>query len=213
MKATPQERGAGVWSVGPHLVAHGRIDGPALQSLLVSAGSVPVMYTDPPWGDQMMRYFATMAAKTGAAAPPQMAFADLLARLAQIVDRHVRGAVFIEMGNKQAEQVAAAVRPVVSRLEILPATYTMGGVTRPSSLIVGWKELNFAPPVDRPGALDMVVNCLNATGITGTVLDPCCGLGYTARAAMKCGWTFYGNEFNRARLDRTLGFLSRGTRA
>ena len=36
------------------------------------------------------------------------------------------------------------------------------------------------------------------------VLDPCCGMGYSAQAALDYGFSFRGNELNRKRLDKTL---------
>lgn len=199
-----------IYAAGLHRVAHGRIDGAALAGLLTEAGTIPTMYTDPPWGDRMMRFFATMAVKQGGQPPPQMTFADLVARLALIVQRHISRDVYIEIGCAQAEQVAEAVRPHVGRLEVVDATYTMGGKVRPSKLIVASKEGALAIPPERPGGLKMVVNCFTACGARGVVLDPCCGLGYTARAALKLGLTFYGNEYSKVRLDRTLQFLGKG---
>ena len=37
----------------------------------------------------------------------------------------------------------------------------------------------------------------------GIVLDPMCGMGYTARACIKRHLTFYGNEINEKRLQKT----------
>lgn len=41
-----------------------------------------------------------------------------------------------------------------------------------------------------------------------TILDPCCGLGYTARFAVEHGLTFFGNELNLKRLEKTIERLS-----
>ena len=44
------------------------------------------------------------------------------------------------------------------------------------------------------------------------VLDPCCGLGNSARIAVEHGMTFFGNELNAARLAKTEKILRRAVR-
>lgn len=52
-----------------------------------------------------------------------------------------------------------------------------------------------------------------ALGITsGIVLDPCCGKGYTARAAVAHGLTFRGNELNPERAAVTVAWLEKHAR-
>ena len=41
------------------------------------------------------------------------------------------------------------------------------------------------------------------------VLDPCCGTGLTARACLRLGLTFYGNELNAARARKTAALLEK----
>jgi predicted methyltransferase len=36
------------------------------------------------------------------------------------------------------------------------------------------------------------------------ILDPCCGMGYTAQIAIDNGMYFYGNELNAKRLQKTI---------
>lgn len=43
----------------------------------------------------------------------------------------------------------------------------------------------------------------------GAVFDPCCGKGYTARAAVAAGMKFRGIELNPKRAAVTIGWLSR----
>jgi predicted methyltransferase len=43
----------------------------------------------------------------------------------------------------------------------------------------------------------------------GIVLDPMCGMGYTAQAAIKYGLAFRGNELNSVRLQKTIDRLHR----
>lgn len=200
---------AGVFNVGPHRLNHGRIGDPGIERML-QGNKVDVLYTDPPWGDGMMRYFATMAAKHGEPAGPQMKFAELVAHLVRIIDRHVGSYAFVEMGLKWTDQVADAMRPVVDRLVVHECTYQMGEVRRRAALIVGSKlgAPAFTMPGGLNGGLQMVVDILTAVRRPGgTLLDPCCGLGYSTRAAVATGMRFYGNEFDRKRLERAAKFL------
>ena len=43
----------------------------------------------------------------------------------------------------------------------------------------------------------------------GVVLDPCCGKGFTARAAVAAGMRFRGVELNPARAEVTVAWLSK----
>jgi hypothetical protein len=43
----------------------------------------------------------------------------------------------------------------------------------------------------------------------GIILDPMCGMGYTAEAARRHGMRFRGNELNRQRLEKTIARLRR----
>ena len=53
--------------------------------------------------------------------------------------------------------------------------------------------------------LENAVLPLAVTG--GIILDPTCGMGNTARAGVKAGMTFYGNELNGKRLQKTIDCL------
>jgi DNA modification methylase len=62
-------------------------------------------------------------------------------------------------------------------------------------------------PTNKTGA-DVSKNCIKAVAEEGAiVLDPCCGMGYTARAAVANKMRFRGNEFNSKRLQKTIDFL------
>jgi len=41
-------------------------------------------------------------------------------------------------------------------------------------------------------------------------MDLCCGMGYTAQACVDNGLSFVGNEFNMARLQKTINRLRKG---
>lgn len=44
-----------------------------------------------------------------------------------------------------------------------------------------------------------------------SLLDPCCGMGYSAQLALLRDMTFFGNELNLTRLKKTIQKLQRGT--
>ena len=43
------------------------------------------------------------------------------------------------------------------------------------------------------------------------ILDPCCGMGYTAEVAIKSRMRFRGNELNMKRLEKTINRLKKCT--
>lgn len=187
-----------------HRVACGSIFDEAAIRVLMRGERASVLYSDPPWGPGNLGYWGTHAGIAQAGDWP--AFVE---RFAAVVRTHVaEGApIFVEMGLRWADQIAAALgRPTCRWI----TRYRSGGRLLPCVLLYAGPALPEAfDPSDLRGAA-LPRACIAATGLrAGTLLDPCCGKGYSARAALAHGLSFRGLELNAARLEVTRRWLTK----
>lgn len=165
-----------------------------------------VVYSDPPWGEGNLRYWRTHA---GDPARPRW---DLfVAAWTASVARVARpGApVFVEMGLQWADGFADALARVgivvTRRWTVL---YRSGARLLPNALLYAGPPLraDFDPSALDAAALPRA--CVAEVAVAdGIVLDPCCGKGFTARAAVAAGMRFRGVELNPKRAEVTLAWL------
>lgn len=196
-------------SFGPHAVTQGSITGPQISDLVDRP--VEILYSDPPWGDPYLKMFATHTEKATGVRPVQPSYAALCDRYADIVARYVTEWVFIEDGIRVYKPMLDAVSPHLAAVGVLPMTY---GSELSAVLIVGRKTPGPLPDLHLDGlkGLPFVRYVLGSVASPGaTVLDPCCGAGYTAKAAVFHGMRFLGNELNPARLAKTIDYLEQVT--
>lgn len=209
------ERDAGPVEIGPHRIMQGDIERGDL-GRLVGGDVVDVVYSDPPWGQGNLRYWRTHA--DDATVPVWENFrARWVADVARVLSRS--GAMFVEMGIRWADEWAAALAgagwPVRASWTTM---YSGGSKLLPNRLLYAGPPLpsGFDPSALRDQYLPRacVGAALEATGLVGSkrspralVLDPCCGKGFTARAAVHHGLAFRGMELNPKRLAVTEGWL------
>ena len=121
------------------------------------------------------------------------------------------GPIWVEMGLQWEADITeglAAVGIVVTRRWMT----SYASPPRPAVLLYAGPSLpaDFDPSTLR-GA-DLPRACLAVSGRPGgLVLDPCCGKGFTARAAVSNGMVFRGCELNAARLHVTEQWLRKRT--
>ena len=162
-----------------------------------------VVYSAPPWGPGNLAYWRTVNKDSHRPSWPLF-----LERFCAEVARYSTGPVFVEMGLRwETELVAAMERaglPFVQRWECL-----YGNPKRPNALC-----LFRSAPLDPHGATgkggpDLVRWALGAVGVGPgqIVLDPCTGLGTTARVAVERGAVFRGAELNPERAARAMQWL------
>jgi len=79
-----------------------------------------------------------------------------------------------------------------------------------NGLFIGGTEPRFNFTKDMTGAtgFKQVNDCISSCP-GEIVCDPTCGYGWTAKAAIKNGKTFIGNEFNKIRAERTIKELQK----
>jgi hypothetical protein len=167
-------------------------------------GRVDAVYSDPPWGGPNLKFWRTHNGQTG----HPVDWGGFLERFFVHCKRHCPGGPwYIETGVRfVSDLVNASPLPFVAKLD---CRYKAGSKWLPNVLLA------FGSPFpaqalreeDRYG-IKLVRWCLSEIAPGSTVLDPCCGLGLTARACLTHGLAFCGNELNPKRLERTRKVLS-----
>ena len=198
-----------ITTIGNHKITCQSIESPEVDAML-SGEKVRVLYSDPPWGDGNMKYWVTMNKKmTGKAFSP-LSYDQLLTRIEQLIDRYVDGFVFIETGPRWVDQLLQrferryfGVQSVSMKYSGKHVCWLVGASTsRAYKYPADFQALGKLTGAPVPRTAVGAVSVPN-----GIVLDPCCGMGYTARAAVAAGMRFRGNEFNAKRLQKTINFL------
>ena len=197
-------------STGRHKTRQGSwVDLDAHQELL--QGESPyLMYTDPPW-DNMSWWTSYHQRTTGEVLTPATQ-EELLTSITESA-KSVTHYLLIEYGQKWRDRIRAigadagfeshGIVTTVYSSKKLPMDlhlFARGSLGFPDGYqdgiegTKGWGTVAAAiQPIAVPDAL---------------VLDPCCGLGYTARACVKYGMRFAGNELLAPRLEKTRAKLA-----
>ena len=188
-----------VISVGRHLLTRGTLLGVQIDEMLDGAPPVHILYSDPPWNDRILKFFENRARRSGVEHVDPTSYADICRAMARLIDLYVVGYAFIETAVTGVDQMLAAVKPMVNETRVFSTRYG----SREARIIAG---AFFGEPLhDIPeglGGLPLVRACLAPVARAGEyVLDPCCGSGLTAKAAVPLGMGFIGNELDPNRLD------------
>lgn len=194
-------------TIEPHRIAVGDITAGAVAQLLGDERA-DVVYSDPPWGPGNQQYWHTMRER-GAA--PRTSWPDFLAAFCGAVAAHRTpdAPVFVEMGLRWVDELSDAMAraglPERRRWQIL-----YGPKKKPLPNVVtlfGPHDIEIALP-DPPHGEPVTRAILGAVVKPGMlVLDPCTGLGMTARITHQLGARFRGTEMNATRLERTALWL------
>ena len=182
---------------------------------LMCGDKATVFYCDPPWGNAMLKFFQTLRKKQTGVDKQPVDNDRFLAALGTSAKQYARGPVFVEYGLKWADQVIRAmVACGLLHIDTLDVWYGSGKSRRPMHLHVFTAGAAFELSAGHRSAIQstqagpMVIESLRPYVVEGgIVVDPCCGFGYTAKAAVHHGMRFYGNELNDARLERAREFL------
>lgn len=176
------------------------------------------IYSDPPWGQGNLKYWQTINKRHTGREPNQIVYDEWLPLYFGILNRYAKDVAVIEYGVSWRDDIIHMTREagfchhgtIVSYYRggkgILPLDIHVlsksGSVTIPEGLEasisdkVGYKVVQamfdaFCPKTAR------------------LILDPMCGMGYTAQAAIDRGLSFRGNELNEKRLGKTIERLQK----
>ena len=198
-------------TIGRHKVTNASIDDKIVDTMLAGE-KVSVFYSDPPWGDGNLKYWVTMNKKMTGAIYNLLTYRQLIGRISSLIKCYVDGQVFIETGPRWGQETIDAISGLVGGIRVYRLKYKSGSKMLENLLIYGTTGAQHKPmqfdPTGMHG-LDVPRRCIESIATPGgIVLDPCCGMGYTARSAVAAGMAFRGNEFNAKRLQKTIDFLN-----
>lgn len=201
--------------VGNHRVRHGNVmDG--IDDLMM--GEVAnFIYSDPPWGQGNLNYWQTINKRHTGAAPVEISYKEFLPHFFALCAKHSDGTLVIEYGERWRDDLLMTASAAGYKSGGVTTTYYKSGskmrpcdvhilsrsgdVSLTDSFVASAKELNGLPLVK--AAFDEYAPS------SGVVLDPMCGMGYTAQAAIDNGLSFRGNELNAKRLGKTINRLKK----
>jgi len=175
-----------------------------------------LMYSDPPWGEGNLKYWCTMNRKmTGQEVIPAK-LDDFIDQIFNIAKDHVSDHVLIEYGvrwEKEIKQKAADVG--LKFVQTVQLLYRSGKDLLPLHLHIFTKTslsvgTAYVKSVENTSGFKTLKQAIYPIAKPGSIiLDPCCGMGYTAQAAKNTGMVFRGNELNMKRLEKTIARLKK----
>ena len=203
------------YRIGTHEVLHASIESAEVDRLLLSASEkVRVLYTDPPWGDGNIKYWATLNRKATGNQFRLISYQQLLDRILQLTKTHVEGHLMFTVGKKWVNMAKTAVEDAGMRnIRVFDCLYKSGSKDMPMLIVYGATSSKYQYdrskfyPTDETG-IELHRGMVSAVAERGkTLFDPCCGMGLLARASLSNGMKFKGSDFNSARLRKTIEFL------
>ncbi len=198
--------GSEIIKVGRHTVSCGSVADADLGAMLAGQ-KARVLYSDPPWSDGNLKFWATLCRKQSGKSVQAITYEDLLQRFRQVVQSHTDGYVFLEVGVKQADMVGNLLGAFLQNIRRHRVFYRGGKTMFPNIVFSANTPGHPAFDTDLAGMSGYAIPklCVRKVAISGgIVLDPFCGMGYSGQAAIDSGMIFVGNELNRHRLNKTI---------
>jgi hypothetical protein len=207
--------------VGKHQVKHGSLT----QGIddLMKGHQVDVLYSDPPWGQGNISYWQTMNEKdTGKEREPKIELDTFLNVCFSTYQKYAKNLLFLEYGTKWVDMILdKATMHGFECLATITTEYASGSKWYPLHLHILAKNPTaemreiasnqaFLKTVEGTHGYDTLRKVTQPFLTKGlTYLDPMCGMGYTAQLAIDNEGTFYGNELNAKRLQKTITRLEK----
>lgn len=204
-----------ITQIGPHRVRHGDVYD-SLDELL-QGEKADLFYSDPPWGEGNLRYWQTMNYKMNGVERKDVDLVSFLHRVIDVAVTYTKddAIIFFEYGCRWHDQFKA-IAEGHGLHHICSTEMVYGSPARPVMSLVFDKDGTHVPPVGYQESVYHTTGYKSLLAVMEpfsegkkSILDPCCGLGYTAKFAVDHGLAFFGNELNEKRLDRTIERLSR----
>ena len=203
-----------ITKIGKHRVKHGDIrDG--IDDLMES-DIADFVYTDPPWGQGSLRFWQTLNKKDTGQEYRDVIYDDFMDFFFSILAKYSRDKVVVEYGEKWSNDIIAlSGRHGFYHNGVCKSLYRSGA----KLLTLDMHFLSRSKPFSV--SQDIVDDCINKRGFdlvntlfeklcpqdAEIILDPLCGMGYTAQATVNRNLSFRGNELNKKRLDKTIARL------
>lgn len=197
--------------IGPHRLLCGDITTGCVAAVM-GGELADLIYSDPPWGPGNQQFWHTMRERGSV---PRTSWPDFLTAFARVclAFRKPDAPVFVEMGLRWTSDLRDAMSRVGLRF-VWERRILYGPKKRPlpNALLLFGADVDVQLP-DPPHGEPVTRAILEATVRPGMlVLDPCTGLGMTARWTHRLGGRFCGTEMNAVRLARTAAWLRKASR-
>tara|TARA_Y100000310_G_scaffold272733_1_gene287885 strand:- start:4125 stop:4691 length:567 start_codon:yes stop_codon:yes gene_type:complete len=181
---------------------------------LMSGEVADFVYTDPPWGQALLKFFQTKNTKDTGASPKHINHEEFVSMFFKTIASHSKKIAVVEYGQRWRDEIIlAALDHGLDHRGTALSHY--GSKMHPLDIhVFAPRELDicvtqeFQSDLNGLKGFPVIDVCFkHFAPSNGVVLDPCCGAGYTAKAAVKYGLSFRGNEINSARLSKTIDRL------
>lgn len=201
--------------IGPHRLHCGDVTKGAVATLM-GTERADVVYSDMPWGPGNTKYWATMLGRASTSTPlPTATWPELLGAFCRACAsaRTHEAPVFVEMGLRWEHDLVEAMAMVGLPRQARWTTFYGSRRAPTENLLSLFGPLRIAIELTSPHGEPMTRQVLSAVVRPDMiVLDPCTGLGMTARGTHHLGGRFRGNELNPVRLERTAAWLRKQVR-
>ena len=173
-------------------------------------------YSDPPWGQGNLRYWQTMNFKMTGKQRRDIIYDDFINNLFLILQKFSNDKVVIEYGQRWKEDIIN----LSSKYGFIHnAVYTGYYNAGKNMLPLDFHFLSKKQSYIIEGEIIEQIRTLSGLKVVkaifdywcpkdaNIILDPMCGMGYTAQATVDNGFYFRGNELNSKRLQKTIARL------
>ena len=199
-----------ITQINNHRVQHGNImDG--IEELMMNQ-KADFIYSDPPWGQGNLRYWQTMNKKMNNVERNDVLYTDFIKHFFSLIYEYSKDKVVIEYGCKWNQDIVDISQRLGFKHNGSTICYYKSGSTlRPCDLHFLSKTSTitltdfFKEECKKLQDLNLVEYIFEYLDVdkNGICLDPMCGMGFTAQAAVNRGMKFFGNELNFKRLEKT----------
>lgn len=184
---------------------------------LMQGRQADFVYSDPPWGQGNLRYWQTINKRHTGREPNQINYAEFLPHYFDIVSKYVKDICVIEYGISWREDVIkVASEAGFKHMGVFTSMYQASKLLPLDVHVFSKSGALKIPPEFKSKCLELkglaLVRYIFSELLPSNaemVLDPMCGMGYTAQSTIDQGLAFYGNELNEKRLAKTIKRLEK----
>lgn len=204
-----------ITEIGKHKVKCGCI----MQGIedLMQDTKVDFIYSDPPWGQGNLKYWQTINKRHTGKEPTEIDFQEFLWHYFSLLNKYTKhhAIMCIEYGIRWRSDI----KKMCEAYNLIWNGY-VESIYSSDNLKLDVHIISKSIKADIP--VSLLKKILNKKGYdfvklmfdeyapkNGLVLDPMCGMGFTAQACIDNNLIFYGNELNAKRLDKTIKRLKK----
>ena len=180
------------------------------------------MYSDPPWGQGNLRYWQTINKRHTGREKTDIDYSEFLPFFFSMAYEHIKDLAVIEYGvGWRSDILRACEEAGFTHHGVFTSRYGSAAKLLPLDVHIISKSGHFR----MADATYFSNQCYELRGQhlvnfifdyllpkdANLILDPMCGMGYTAQAAINNNCVFFGNELNEKRLQKTIARLKRNS--